>query len=163
MNDCRSLSLSGRAMEPNPSAQKRAVSQAKSNQTMRPLLCLMELVWGRLGLLFFCGLRAAGCRTAPQREKTSRNKPNHPLALSFLSFSFSISILFHSFFGGNWGQPKNGKEKQFNFIYWWVMSAERHLRRKTFHSAASSTAPLHSFFGFHLSLLKKRRAAEGNQ
>ena len=45
----------------------------------------------------------------------------------------------------------------------WVMSAERHLRRKTFHSAASSTAPLHSFFGFHLSLLKKRRAAEGNQ
>jgi len=81
-------------MEPTPSAQKRAVSQAKSNQTMRPLLCLMELVWGRLGLLFFCGLRAAGCRTAPQREKTSRNKPNHPPLLSLsslvgLSYSFN--------------------------------------------------------------------------
>jgi len=160
MNDCRSLSLSGRAMEPNPSAQKRAVSQAKSNQTMRPLLCLMELVWGRLGLLFFCGLRAAGCRTAPQREKTSRNKPNHPLALSFLSFSFSISILFHSFFGGNWGQPKNGKEKQFNFIYWWVMSAERHLRRKTIQLISFSSINFISFFGLSLRMKEKEKKNE---
>ena len=42
------------------------------------------------------------------------------------------------------------------------MGAAPHLRRKTFHSAASSTAPLHSFFGLIYSLLKKRRAAEGN-
>jgi len=89
-----------------------------------------ELVWLLL-LFLLCGLRAAGCRTAPQRENEQSKKPNQLVfscsAPSSLSFSLIIKekerkrraelggllALVFSFYCGLWaGAPANAPQSK---------------------------------------------------